>query len=397
MEAHAIMTLGGSEAIPDLMLTQGGPAYTLMRRLRLTLPEPRTGLGRAAVILAAVTWAPLCLLSMLEGLAFGHATIPFFEDIAVQVRFLVAVPILILADVPIGNRIREVARHFLSAGLVKGSDAPRYIEIVASARKLRDSHFVELVLLILAYWSAYRAMTSITHSGSTWFRPGTSLTLVGFWYFIVSLPIWFFLVWRWAFRMVVWSRFLWQVSKMPLVLTPSHPDGAGGLGFLGKALIPFGTIAFALSAATSGAAASRIIFNGARLQEFGSVFITLVVFVLVFFTGPLLVFAPALNILRQDGLLRYGTLASRYTLLFDQKWVERAEATGEGILGTEDIQSLGSLGDSYDMISRMKLLPVELRDFIALVLPMAIPVLPLLLTVVPLSVIIKTLLHLIGV
>jgi hypothetical protein len=46
------MTLGGSEAIPDLMLTQGGPAYTLMRRLRLTLPEPHTGLGRAAVILA---------------------------------------------------------------------------------------------------------------------------------------------------------------------------------------------------------------------------------------------------------------------------------------------------------------------------------------------------------
>jgi hypothetical protein len=177
---------------------------------------------------------------------------------------------------------------------------------------------------------------------------------------------------------------------------PAHPDGAGGLGFLGKVLIPFGTIAFALSAATSGGAASRIIFSGANLQSFQSAFITLAIFVLVFFTGPLVVFAPSLNILRQTGLLRYGVMASRYTLLFDDKWVRNAEAIDPEILGTEDIQSLDSLGGSYDMISRMKLLPVELRDFIALVVPMALPVLPLLLTVVPLNVILKQLLRLIA-
>jgi hypothetical protein len=391
------MSLVETDTIPDLMLTEGGPAHALLVRLKVILPEPRTGLARTALILAAITWVPLCLLSLLEGLAFRRVTIPFFEDIAVHVRFLLAVPILIVAEVPIGRRIREVARHFLTAGLVSDADAPRYAEIVTSARRLRDSHVVEYLLVILAYWAAYKAMTSVTHSGSTWFRPGSKLTPVGYWYVFVSLPIWFFLVWRWAFRMVVWSRFLWQVSKMPLVLTPSHPDRAGGLGFLGKALIPFGIVAFALSAATSGAVASRILFSGARLQDFQGVFITLVIFILVFFTGPLLVFAPTLNILRQTGLLRYGTLASRYTLLFDRKWVETAEATDQRILGTEDIQSLASLGGSYDMISRMRVVPVELQDFIALAFPMLIPVLPLLLTVIPLSVILKSLLHLMGV
>jgi hypothetical protein len=390
------MSLAETATIPDLMLTQGGPAYALMRRLRITLPEPRAGLGRAAFILSAVTWGPLCLLSLLEGLAMGHVTIPFFEDIGVHVRLLLAVPILVLAELPIGSRIREITRHFVAAGLVRETDAPHYDAIIISARKLRDSRLAELVLLGLAYWSVYSAMTSVTHNGSTWFRPGDGLTLAGWWYALVSLPIWFFLLWRWGFRMLVWSRFLWQVSKMPLVLTPSHPDGAGGLGFLGKTLIPFGTIAFAISAVLSGAAASRIIFGGARLVDFQGAFIIVLAFALIFFAGPLLVFMPTLNTLRQTGLLRYDTLASRYTLLFDQKWVDDAEATDQRILGTSDIQSLASLGQSYDMVSRMKVIPAELRDVVALVFPMVIPVLPLLLTAVPLTVILETLLHLMG-
>jgi len=263
-----------------------------------------------------------------------------------------------------------------------------------SARRLRDSRIAELVLLGLAYFGTYRAMAGVTHGGSTWFRPSVGLIPVGYWYAFVSMPIWIFLVWRWAFRMVVWSRFLWQVSKMDLVLTPSHPDGAGGLGFLGKGIIPFGIIAFAVSAVISGAVASRIIFSGARLEDFQSVFIVLTVLILILFTGPLLVFAPRLIMLRQTGLLRYGTLASRYTLLFDTKWVQNAEATDQRILGHEDIQSLSSLGDSYDLIRRMKVIPIELNDFIAFALPMVVPALPLILTVVPLNVILRDLFRL---
>jgi hypothetical protein len=37
----------------------------------------------------------------------------------------------------------------------------------------------------------------------------------------------------WHVRFFIWYRFLWQVSKIPLNLIPTHPDRAGGLGFLG--------------------------------------------------------------------------------------------------------------------------------------------------------------------
>ena len=86
----------------------------------------------------------------------------------------------------------------------------------------------------------------------------------------------------------------------------------------------------------------------------------------------------------------------RYSELFDTKWVENAETTDQRILGTEDIQSLSSLGDSYGLIRRMKVVPLELSDLIALVLPTVIPAIPLLLTVVPLSVILRQLFRLIA-
>jgi hypothetical protein len=34
------------------------------------------------------------------------------------------------------------------------------------------------------------------------------------------------------FQLFIWFLFLWRVSRLDLRLTPSHPDRAGGLGFL---------------------------------------------------------------------------------------------------------------------------------------------------------------------
>lgn len=75
--------------------------------------------------------------------------------------------------------------------------------------------------------------------------------------------------------MVTWTRFLWQVSNLDLLLTPTHPDAADGLGFLGKGSIPFGIIVFSLSSVISAAIASRIIFGGATLEQFEFIYAAL--------------------------------------------------------------------------------------------------------------------------
>ena len=347
----------------------------------------------------ALTWVPLCILCLFDGLAFSGVQLPFFYDIAAHTRFLFAVPVLVLADIPVGARLRQVVRHFVTAHLIREDELVKFGEALLDALRFRDSRVAEMTVLVLAYVATYNAVSGFSfHSGGTWFSPvpGHGLTQVGYWYAFVALPIFQFLIFRWIYRMVVWSRFLCNVSRLDLLLTPTHPDGAGGLGFLGKGLIPFGVILFALSAVVSSAIAGRILFSGAKLEDYQWSYLALFVIALAVFAGPMLIFVPKLLALKQRGLMEYGTLGSEYTQAFHRRWVDKTDPTGEPLLGTGDIQSLADLGNSFEIIQKMRVLPMQPGDFIAIVLPGLIPALPLAATVMPLSEIVKSLLKLVA-
>jgi hypothetical protein len=153
---------------------------------------------------------------------------------------------------------------------------------------------------------------------------------------------------------------------------------------------------FALSSVVSASIASRILFGGATLERVEFMYVALIVFALIVFAGPLMVFAPKLFRLKQDGLLRYGTLASQYTQEFDSKWASGLNTAEEQLLGTADIQSLADLGNSYELVRKMRGLPIELSDFISIALPGVIPALPLAATVMPVGEIVKGLFRLLG-
>ncbi len=387
-----------AELAQAFSLTEGGPGAALMKRLRLVRPELGVGSARTALILIAFVWVPLCVLCLIEGLAIGGAGLPFFYDLAAHARFLLAVPLLVLADIPVGMRLREVVRHFLVANLVRREELERFEAILADTLRFRDARAAELAVLGLAYVATYNAVSGFAaQGGSTWFMPvpGHGLTLSGYWYAFVALPIFQFLIFRWIYRMLVWSRFLWKVSRLDLLLTPTHPDTAGGLGFVGKGLVPFGVILFALSAVVSSAIASRILFSSGKLEDYQWSYAALFVAGLVVFAGPMLIFVPKLLALKQRGLMEYGTFGSRYTQAFHSKWITPKIEPGKVMLGAPDIQSLADLGNSFAVIRKMRIVPVEPGDFIAMVLPGLIPVLPLAATVMPVGAIVKGLLKLV--
>jgi hypothetical protein len=393
------MNIHDHDEFPEFSLMEGGPGEALMKRLRLIRPELGAASGRTAIILAIVTWFPLLVLSLISGLAIGGARIPFLYDISAYARFLVAVPILVLAEIPIGRRLRMVTRHFLDAGLIPPAERDRFASAVFDTARFHDSRLATLVLIALAYVSTYLGVSrGSLQGGSTWFLPSANAGFgpSGTYYLLVSLPIFQFLMFRWAYRMFVWTRFLWQVASLDLQLTPIHPDGAGGLGFLGKGAVAFGVIVFALSSVVSAAIASRILFGGAKLDQFQATYAALIVLLLVIFAGPLLVFAPKLFRLKFDGLFRYGGLASEYTQAFDRKWIGGENPAQEQLLGTADIQSLADLGNSYELVHKMRIVPIELTDFVGIALPAVIPALPLAATVMPVGDILKGVLKLLG-
>ena len=347
----------------------------------------------------ALTWLPLAILCLVEGLAFSGVTIPFFYDLAAYGRFVIAVPVLVLADIPVGARLRQVVKHFLEAHLIREEQKKEFGVILIDALRLRDSRVAEMTIVVLVYLSTYNSLAGVHFEhGSTWFRPlpDQGLAGVGYWYAFVALPIFQFLFFRWIYRMGLWSRILWKISKLDLLLTPTHPDAAGGLAFLGKGLIPFGLILFALSAIVAGGIANQILYNGGKLSDFQSSYAALFVIALVVFAGPVLVFVPDLMKLKLRGLMEYGVLGSEYTQAFHQRWIWRNNPDGEPLLGSGDIQSLADLGNSFEIIRKMNVLPIAVSDFIAMVLPGLLPALLLATTVMPLGEILKSLLKLVA-
>ena len=95
-------------------------------------------------------------------------------------------------------------------------------------------------------------------------RRGLKLSLAGMWYGYVSLPLFQFLLMRWYFRLFIWARFLWQVSRIDLSLVPTHPDRVGGLGFLSNTVYAFTPLAVAHGALLAGLIANRISTSGPR-------------------------------------------------------------------------------------------------------------------------------------
>jgi hypothetical protein len=210
-----------------------------------------------------------------------------------------------------------------------------------------------------------------------------NLTPAGYWYVFVSIPIVQFILLRWYFRLFVWFRFLWQVSRMDLHLIPTHPDRCAGLAFLGKSSYAFGPILFAQGAVLAGLVATRVLYRGESLLAFKFQIGGFVVFFVLVILGPLLMFTPQMANARRKGLADYGLVAQRYVESFEQKWVARNLTTSEELLGAADIQSLADLGNSYALVRDMRPVPFGLDDITRLAAATAAPLVPLLLTISP--------------
>src|SRR3990172_4566851 len=130
----------------DFSLILRGPLSQLFLRARMAQP-PLDLLRRRLVGIPLFAWAPLLLLSALEGEAFGGVRVPFLWDIEAHARFLVALPLLIAAEVIIHQRLTPAVRQFLERGIIREEHRPRFEAAIASSLRLRNSVIAELVLI----------------------------------------------------------------------------------------------------------------------------------------------------------------------------------------------------------------------------------------------------------
>ena len=375
-----------AQPLPDLSLVLGGPLFQIYRRAHLS-GDSLELLQQRILVITLFAWLPLLLLSVLEGHALGGPIkIAFLRDIEAHVRFLIALPMLIAAELVVHDRLSPVVRQFVKGHIVVTKDLPKFDAAIKSALRVRNSVAVEISLLVLVYTLGLWIWRSQVASGSaTWYAmPDAThlhLTWAGYWYAFVSIPIFQFILLRWYMRLVVWFRFLWQVSRLDLHLTAAHPDRAGGVGFLGKSSYAFAPILFAQGALLAGLIASRVLYGGRSLLSFKMEAAGFIGFFVLFILGPLVMFTPRMERTKRKGRDEYGLLANQYVFGFEEKWIRGASPNVDELLGTGDIQSLADLANSYAVVREMRIAPFGLDDIVLVAAATAAPLLPVMLTV----------------
>jgi hypothetical protein len=364
-----------------------GPSFRLAQRFGFNRPD-RPRRIRKILLLILVAWVPLVLLSLVVGHTFGdRVAVTLLRDPVILSRFLFVLPLLALAEVVVARSLGVQSRQFLVSGVVPAGEAVKLEVARAEALRLRESVVAEGVILVLALAIAIivRVFIRLGAGESTWERSDAGITLAGWWYILVSLPILFFFLLRWLWIFLIWSRFLFRISRLGLELTPTHPDRAGGLGFLGWGLAGFALVLMAISAVLSGSFAFEIVHRGSSLNILKYHIIVFVVLAIVILHAPLLVFTGRLARCRFRGLLGFGSLIGDHDRAFDEKWLKSPSANRLSLLGSPDVTTLAEIAMVYEHVERMQLLPFDKKAVIVLVAAALIPMIPLLGTVTGLT------------
>jgi hypothetical protein len=363
-----------------------------IRFLRDSLWRPTPARRILAGLLVA--WLPLLIITIVEGTAASGVREPFFADLNAQVRLLIALPLLLGAEPLINCRSRLIIGPFLDRRIVAAEDAAHFNALIDFAERLRGSVIMGILILVgsttLAGWIWHQDWSMRT---GVWYisdsSGGPKLTFAGLWYVFVSLNVFRFVLLRWYYRLAVWYRFMWRVSRLRLELNPLHPDRAGGLGFLALSVPALGLGFLAQTTALAGRIGGRILHDGASLDSFIAEMSIAPVLLTVLSTLPLTFFSIALIQMRLKGSVDFGGLASTYVDDFRHKWMADPNAPKVGLVGSSDIQSLADLSNSYQIVSTARLLPIAYTTILSHAVLLAAPFLPLALTKIPLDELIR--------
>jgi len=377
----------------QLSLFDSGPFPHIQKPLQLLQPTGRATSFKVAVVLL-LGWVPLVLLVILQGLTrHNHPLASFFTDFGVHARSLLAAPLFFVAEAICLPRLGKIVQHFVAADLIATRDRARFDAIVAATGRHLNSTVAEVLAVLLTYSLIALLIHFLPPSTfPLWYSPSQRgyphLSWAGWWYAAVSLPLLLMILLGWVWRILLWSWFLFRVSRMSLHLIPAHPDLAGGLKFLDLSLLAFMPVGFTVGIIAAGSVANKVVVGRVSLLAFQKPMLALLVVIVIFFVGPLLVFVTSLREHIRRGVFQYGVLVHGVGEQFEKKWCGGA-AIGEDALSAPDFSATTDLYAIAANVNQMRGFPFGLKSVIGLIVATMLPFLPVALMAIPLEVILK--------
>ncbi|BFU96495.1 MAG: conserved membrane protein of unknown function [Nitrospira sp.] len=387
LEAHPAI----SDPCTPYTLFDDGPAYRVEEKLGLLRGGQRRT-GRRVLFALLVAWLPMLLLAAVQGLAIGPTRLEsFLMDFIINVRFLITVPVLLVGEAICEGQLRTVVGQFTDARLVKDEARRQFDEIVQRTVRVSRSGRTDSLLVGLAYLHGLTAIIVQLYGlhYPTWRAPSIdghiTVSLAGYWYILVAFPLYAFLLWRWLFRIGLWWWFLRQVSRLDLQITPTHRDGAGGLGFLSDSFQAFVPFVFAEGAIVAGTMADFVMYEGDTPLQYQWHVIGFVAIMLILVVGPLLTFMRPLYKAKEEAMLQYGALSSRLIHIVEGKWVRATPMREDLESSMPDFRAVTHLGQSVTAVRNMSILPLQKDDVLKLIVMALLPLLPVAVTQIPMG------------
>lgn len=343
-------------------LMRGGPVYRLLHALGLVGPTRHTT-PLVAALLTLVAVAPLVVLTAMDGTLlprFTRVHMPLLGDYTLIARFLVAMPLLVLAAPVCDGFVRQALIQFSRSRLVHPVQRAPFDAAIARMKRLRDSNIPEIACLVLAVAPVFfdALPVGLLRGVSDWAHIAGEPTRAGYWLGFVSTSIFRFVNLIWLWRFLLWAWLLWRFSRMELDIRAAHPDGVGGLGFLGVIQQRFGIMAFAGGVVLAGYCMNHMVYLDYGIGAFKHLLVGYVITAVVLVVAPLLVMGPLLAKAKRNGILLYSLLGHEAAHTFERRWLS-PRTDDASLLDAGDASAICDFTSVYATVRGMGIIPVS--------------------------------------
>jgi hypothetical protein len=379
----------GAREIP-ISLIRGGSFYWVQEKARLIRPHA-WDLQRRLPLALAVCWLPLLALAVAHGGI--QDLLAVLVDYRIYARVFIAIPLLLIGQITMEVQFRQMAQHFLDANIIRIEDLSRFRQIMQKTRRLRDAWLPELIIIAAAYAQVAYLLESDRLRLATWaFEAGSNaMTPAGYYSMLVTDALFLVLVaivlWKWA----IWVYVLRQISRLNLQLDATNGDLTAGLGFLSELPRAFVPVVLAVSAVIGAYWRYQLLSGQLTLDALRWPAAVLAVLMLMAFLLPLALFSPRLLREKRLSLRRYGAMQHLVSLKFRHKWTRHHNEHIEDLLAGPDVSSLADLSSAFKNVEQMVTYPFRKGTLAALLVALALPLVPVLTTQIPLAEVMKML------
>jgi hypothetical protein len=283
----------------------------------------------------------------------------------------------------------RILPHFVHSGLVPDREVPAFRAALAAAAKLRDATlpWVAMLGVVLAL-NTVAELANRSHEVTWGVENGAGATSLGFgayWFLYVARPIHLALLVAWFWRIVlVWSLFR-RIAKLDLSLVPTHPDRAGGLGFLAQVPKIFAPVVLALGAVLAARWAHDIVYHDVHVKDLRMQMGAFVVVAVALFSSPLLAFVPLMVKTKRQSLLDYAGLVGRHGRLVRDRWIAGKRLDNDELLNAPELGPIADTGPAYDAVAAMQVLLIGKATVVPLLAAAALPLIPVLAIEIPIT------------